>query len=103
MTLKICGALALISFATLIAVPALLNHRHATAAYTSFVLASITLLASTFYALRQIRCPECGARWLQYAMAEKGVGGWLTWLTSVTECPECGFNSQNNGAKNVKM
>jgi len=43
--------------------------------------------------LRLVRCPRCKSPWLQFALAENSVGGWLTWLTTFSVCPDCGLSS----------
>jgi hypothetical protein len=49
--------------------------------------------------LRRTVCPSCKRPWLQYALGEKSINGWLAWLISFTECPECGLSARDAAAE----
>jgi len=91
--LKLCGILSALGFAAVTAAPFLLYHGHNGSGFVLFAIGGALLLGGVFYTLRRTRCPACRAPWLQYALGEKSVANWLTWLVTFTECPHCGFTA----------
>jgi hypothetical protein len=81
------------ALATLSVAPVLLNYGQHNAAFGLFTVGAPLLLGSAFYALRRIACPRCKMLWSQHALGEKSVNGWLAWLTTFSECPECGVSA----------
>ena len=39
-----------------------------------------------------IRCPRCRARIVWVAVREHPIGGWLSWLLTLSICPVCNFD-----------
>lgn len=97
--LKRCAALAGVSFGAVVISPVLLQQGHHLWACALFLAGSILLVGSVFYALRRTTCPRCKTPWLQYALGEKSVNGWLAWLTTFTECPECRLSASDAPAE----
>jgi len=40
-----------------------------------------------------IRCPDCGLKWVWYAVSNKDINQWIFWLLSFGECPRCEYNA----------
>jgi hypothetical protein len=78
----------------IVVAPTLIGHGGGLWAVGLFLGGGVVLLGSVFYALRRAVCPRCKAQWLGYAIGEKSVNGWLLWLTTFTECPQCKFSVQ---------
>ena len=91
--LKTLATASAIGLAAVTIAPELLARGHETAAVTIFPIGAAILLVSVMSALRLVRCPRCKSPWLQFALAENSVGGWLTWLTTFSVCPDCGLSS----------
>jgi hypothetical protein len=96
-----CAVLSGTALAAVVAAPVLINYRHAVAAVALFVVGALVLLGSVFYALRRLACPRCKTPWLQYALGEKSMNGWLAWLTEFTECPACGLSAARHSEENA--
>jgi hypothetical protein len=97
-SLRRCAALVTGGLIAVAVAPVLMYHGDATWGVSLFVGGGIVLLGSVFYALRRTACPRSDLPWLQYALGEKSVNGWLTWLTSFTECPECKFSVKDDAS-----
>jgi hypothetical protein len=70
--------------------PLLMYADHSRIAIWLFLAGATLLWGPVFYALKRTVCPNCTTAWLQYALGEKSINGWLAWLTTFTECPTCG-------------
>jgi len=90
--LKRCTALSVVGLITVAVAPILMYHGDPVGAVGLFLLGGIVLLGSVFYALRRTVCPRCQLPWLMYALGEKSIHGWFSWLTTITECPQCNFS-----------
>lgn len=96
--LRRCAALSGIGFGAAVVAPVLMHSGHSVSAIGLFLAGALLLLGSVFYALRRTVCPRCKRPWLQYALGEKSINGWLAWLISFTECPECGLSARDTAA-----
>jgi len=90
-----CAAVVLVAVTAVVVAPVLMYRGDAVWPVGLFLGGTLVLLASVIYALRRTCCPRCKTRWLQYALGEKSVKGWLTWLITFRECPECGLCAQD--------
>jgi hypothetical protein len=54
-----------------------------------FLAGTIALVVAPWVALRKIKCPSCGAHWLQHALGGRPIGDWVGWLVTFDACPEC--------------
>lgn len=54
-------------------------------------------LAGAFYALREIRCPQCGLKWVHWSVAHVNVRTWGLWLRTFGTCPKCAFEMRGGG------
>jgi hypothetical protein len=54
-----------------------------------FLVGAVALVAAPWFALRKIKCPNCGALWLQHAFGGRPIGDWVGWLFSFSACPAC--------------
>ena len=54
-----------------------------------FVAGAGALVLAPWVALRKIKCPNCGARWLQHALGGRPIGDWVGWLLTFHACPKC--------------
>jgi hypothetical protein len=75
--------------------PVLMYTDHDLLATVLFLIGAILLLGPVLYALKRTVCPNCQTPWLQYALREKSINGWLAWLTAFTEWPECGLSARD--------
>jgi len=100
--LRRCPALSAVGLGTTVVAPVLMHSGCGVPATALFLGGAILLLGSVFYALRRTACPRCKTPWLQYALGEKNINGWLGWLTSFTECPECGLSARDCAALPVQ-
>ena len=56
----------------------------------AFILSAIAMeIAVGIFACTSIRCPDCGLRWVWYAVSKTDMNQWLTWLVSFERCPGC--------------
>ena len=101
--LKTCGAIGATGLATVVLAAVLLNRGLPIIAIGLFVTGAIAILGGPFVALRQIACPRCKMPWLQHALGEKDVGGWLHWLLGFTRCPGCDLSSEIRVENENKM
>jgi len=85
--LKTCGVLIAIAAVMV----ALLNRGYRTAGIEVFSAGALMMLGSVSYALRRIACPICRTPWLQHALGETSINGWLIWLLTFTECRKYGL------------
>jgi hypothetical protein len=92
--LRRCAALSAVGLGATVVAPVLMHSGYGVSATAIFLAGAILLLGSVFYALRRTACPRCKTPWLQYALGEKSINGWLAWLISFTECPECGLSAR---------
>ena len=58
-----------------------------------FTVGALLLLVPTLIALRTIKCPNCGALWLQDALGGRPVGNWVAWILTFRECPRCKYTA----------
>jgi hypothetical protein len=101
--LKTCGAVFATGLAMVVVAPVLLYRDQQIVAIGLFIVGTIAMLSGAFVALRWIRCPRCKIPWLQHALGEKDIGGWLSWLLGFTRCPECGLSSETRSDDQSKM
>lgn len=59
------------------------------------LLGFLTLVISVL----AVRCPSCGVSLVWFAVSQKTVSGWLSWLLNESTCPKCGFSIGPNGAE----
>jgi hypothetical protein len=85
------AAISVVILGSLIMFAGMLSHsRDQSLAWFSVTLGGMALAALGFaFGCWSIRCPECGSRWLWLAVTKRGVGSWLEWLVSRTQCPTC--------------
>jgi DNA-directed RNA polymerase subunit RPC12/RpoP len=38
-----------------------------------------------------VRCPDCGVRWIWFAVSRQDSHAWIGWLRTLQACPGCGF------------
>jgi hypothetical protein len=67
-------------------------------ALAAFLAGAIALVAAPWVALRKIKCPNCGARWLQHALGGRPIGDWVGWLISFSVCPACNATASSLAA-----
>ena len=96
--LRVTGQLDVLKFAAIVAgcgflvasvAPVVLGYDRLKLALALFLAGAIALVAAPWFALRKIKCPNCGAHWLQHAFGGRPIGDWVDWLTSFSACPEC--------------
>jgi hypothetical protein len=97
--LRRCAALAALGLSETVVAPVAMYSDHSVSGIGLFLTGAILLLGSAFYALRRTTCPRCKTPWLQYALGEKSINGWLAWLTTFTECPECGLSAKDTASE----
>jgi hypothetical protein len=93
-----CAAMAVVGLIVVAIAPVVLGYGDGLWAAGLFSVGGIVLMGSVLYASRRTICPRCRAPWLQYAFGEKSVDGWLIWLTTFTECPQCTFSVRDAAA-----
>ena len=57
-------------------------------------LGAAAMFAHIPVAVRATTCPQCGVRWLGFAMSHLRVNEWLQWLVSMQRCPKCGYGER---------
>lgn len=57
----------------------------------SCLLAGVAML----YALRSVRCPSCGERWLTWSMRTQPFTQWMHVALSLQACPRCGHDASS--------
>jgi len=90
-----CVAAAVVGLVSVAVCPVLMSHDLSGWGVGLFVSGALVLVVSVVYGLKRIACPQCKMPWLQYALSEKGVGEWLSWLTTFTECPQCRYSVED--------
>jgi hypothetical protein len=75
--------------------PLVASHEAEYVAAAMFIVGAILLLIPAWVVLRNIRCPRCGARWLQHALGSQPISNWAAWLFSFDTCPECHVTSRS--------
>jgi high-affinity Fe2+/Pb2+ permease len=98
--LAFSGAAMALGLAACVSSAGLLNYGYGSG-FILFAVGATLLLVSPIYAIRHVKCPRCKIRWVQYAMGQKNASGWLVWLISFTECPECGLSTGDLARRGV--
>jgi len=60
------------------------------AVYVALVSLAIAVPAFLLMVV-SVRCPHCGLRIVWYGVPKKDHREWFTWLTTVEQCPNCGY------------
>lgn len=70
--------------------------RHSNALEIGWKLVAVFACCSwILWAVRTIRCPNCGARLLLRAIRDQPLLKWLNWLLSLDSCPVCGYEGDD--------
>jgi DNA-directed RNA polymerase subunit RPC12/RpoP len=64
---------------------------HPAALYVVATFGALVSVAGSLTALRLVRCPSCGLRWLQWSIRHRPVSEGLEWLYRLSECPACAY------------
>ncbi len=57
---------------------------------------TILAAAGLAFASYSISCPNCGIRWFWKAMSNLELQGWLVWMVSRPDCPDCKKDFREN-------
>jgi hypothetical protein len=87
--LKLAATVAGLGFLIASIAPVALAYDRPKLALAMFLAGAIALVAAPWFALRKIKCPNCGALWLQHALGGRPIGDWVGWLISFSACPAC--------------
>ena len=49
------------------------------------------IVGGAVYALRAVRCPQCGLSWTRWTLRHQPYDKWLIWLYTFDACPQCGL------------
>jgi hypothetical protein len=67
-----------------------------------FLAGAIALVLAPWVALRRIKCPNCGAHWLQHALSGRPMGDWVGWLITFNVCPDCNATAASLAANSPR-
>jgi hypothetical protein len=65
-----------------------------------FSAGAIALVLASWVACK-IKCPNCGAHWLQHALGGRPIGDWVGWLITFNVCPQCKATASSLGANSL--
>ena len=61
------------------------------------LFSSLVVLVTFGFAALSVVCPSCGLHLAWFAVAQKPVGRWLSWLLQVESCPRCHYRDPIQG------
>jgi hypothetical protein len=61
------------------------------------LLATLVALITFGFAALSVVCPSCGLHLVWFAVSQKPVGRWLSWLLGVESCPRCHYRVPGQG------